>query len=286
MTDTPDSPAPPPADRPSHRTIPVEVWADVDEGIAPFVRLLNTIDGVRTHSACQGSIGEGGAMPYPAFVTVSWWTERARERLLELGLIEDGKAHGTVYPRPEFLARRRVAPPPAGGAVERARHIIDSLCGLTGEPDEVVAQASLLEADIAAALTATASDARARTVAECVQIVAGQPYKERYRTWPEVGGDIAANNSNLVLHCDALAKAIQSLADAPAPRSEWRPIESAPKDGQPILAISVAQGNTVRIVRFDTQSKQWNSIPNSLWRLRATHWMPLPAPPLPEGEKP
>jgi len=43
-----------------HKTIPIQVWVDVDEGIADMVLYLNTIPGVRTHACCQGTLGEGG----------------------------------------------------------------------------------------------------------------------------------------------------------------------------------------------------------------------------------
>lgn len=81
-----------------HRTVPVLVWADVDEGIVEFVRKLNTIAGVRTHHSCQGTISEGGAEPYPAYVGVSWVDDEARDRLKEVGdLVAEGDNFGTLY---------------------------------------------------------------------------------------------------------------------------------------------------------------------------------------------
>lgn len=53
-----------------HKTIPVLCVVDVDEGIASAVKFLNSILGVRTFASCQGTIGEGGASPYPAQVLV------------------------------------------------------------------------------------------------------------------------------------------------------------------------------------------------------------------------
>jgi hypothetical protein len=58
--------------RPIHETIPVQVWADIDVGIADLVKLLNKIPGVRTFASCQGTIGEGGPEPYRAFVSMIW----------------------------------------------------------------------------------------------------------------------------------------------------------------------------------------------------------------------
>lgn len=64
-----------------HETVPVQVWADVDVGIAEMVKYLNTIPGVRTHASCQGTIGEGGPKPYRPQVCVSWDTEETFARL-------------------------------------------------------------------------------------------------------------------------------------------------------------------------------------------------------------
>lgn len=60
-----------------YKTRPVQVLIDVDIGIADFVEFLNTIPGVRTHSSCQGTIGEGDPYPYRAQVLVSWETPEA-----------------------------------------------------------------------------------------------------------------------------------------------------------------------------------------------------------------
>jgi hypothetical protein len=81
-----------------HETIPVQVWADVDVGIAEVVRQLNTIPGVRTHTSCQGTIGGGGPAPYEAFVHVSWSNPAARAALEKCNLTVEGEAHGTVRP--------------------------------------------------------------------------------------------------------------------------------------------------------------------------------------------
>ena len=65
-----------------HKTIPIQVTVDVDEGIAEMVLYLNTIAGVRTHASCQGTIGEGGHHPYRPQVMVTWDSSATRERLL------------------------------------------------------------------------------------------------------------------------------------------------------------------------------------------------------------
>lgn len=64
-----------------HTTIPVQVWVDVDNGIADIVKHLQKIPGVRTHASCQGTIGEGGAAPYEPYVEVSWADQPTRDIL-------------------------------------------------------------------------------------------------------------------------------------------------------------------------------------------------------------
>ncbi len=83
-----------------HQTIPVQVWADIDVGIADTVRYLNTIPGVRTHASCQGTLGEGGAAPYQAFVMVSWPDKETLRRLQsEFDIEVEGDYWGRAYPR-------------------------------------------------------------------------------------------------------------------------------------------------------------------------------------------
>jgi hypothetical protein len=80
-----------------HKTKPVWVVVDVDLGIAETVEYLNTIPGVRTHSSCQGSIGEGGPEPYGPYVEVSWSNDIALTILRAGYEVElTGIASGTV----------------------------------------------------------------------------------------------------------------------------------------------------------------------------------------------
>ncbi len=65
----------------NHKQISIQVWIDVDEGIAEAVLYLNTIPGVRTHASCQGTIGEGGPNPYRPQVMVTWDRPEAFDRL-------------------------------------------------------------------------------------------------------------------------------------------------------------------------------------------------------------
>jgi hypothetical protein len=89
-----------PPSRAPHSTIPMLVWADIDEGIADMVRHLNTIPGVRTWASCQGTIGEGGPHPYRAQVAVSWPDDATFERLRsEFDVSDIGDQWCYVHPR-------------------------------------------------------------------------------------------------------------------------------------------------------------------------------------------
>ncbi|MDE1971127.1 MAG: hypothetical protein KGI50_06170 [Patescibacteria group bacterium] len=85
--------------RPVHKTVPMQVWVDVDVGIAETVQYLNTIPGVRTHASCQGTLGEGGPHPYRPEV-MSTWTDEAFEKLrAEFDITPLGDRWGLVHPR-------------------------------------------------------------------------------------------------------------------------------------------------------------------------------------------
>ncbi len=83
-----------------HKTRAIQVWVDVDEGIADFVVMLNEIPGIRTDASCQGTIGEGGAAPYEAHVMVTWQDRQALLRLAPWRVEQLGFNFGYVYPTP------------------------------------------------------------------------------------------------------------------------------------------------------------------------------------------
>lgn len=92
-----------------HKTVEVQVWASIDEGIADMVRYLNTIPGVHTDFSCQGTIGEGGPHPYPPHVGVTWATDEIGERLArEFDLDPDrqqgGDHWGMLHPKAAITA--------------------------------------------------------------------------------------------------------------------------------------------------------------------------------------
>lgn len=84
---------------PPHETIPVQVWADVDAGIASVVKYLNSVDGVRTIASCQGTIGEGGPNPYRAQVMATWTDEAFQKIKEEFDFSILGKNWGYIHPR-------------------------------------------------------------------------------------------------------------------------------------------------------------------------------------------
>ncbi len=60
--------------------------------------------------------------------------------------------------------------------------------------------------------------------------------------------------------------------------SDWQPIETAPKDG---TAILVWDGVSVRVVTYMHDDEHGEAVwfPDGMPFVRASHWMPLPAPP-------
>lgn len=62
--------------------------------------------------------------------------------------------------------------------------------------------------------------------------------------------------------------------------SEWRPIETAPKDGTTILVAG--QGSTAWMAKWRPMKRvpdRWESIGLGALPFYPTHWMPLPDPP-------
>jgi len=83
-----------------HKTIPILVWVDVDEGIADMVKYLNRIPGVRTLASCQGTIGDGGPNPYRPQVMCEWTPEALMRLRSEFDVEPEGNGTwGYVHPR-------------------------------------------------------------------------------------------------------------------------------------------------------------------------------------------
>jgi hypothetical protein len=88
-----------------HQTKPVQVWADIDEGVVDMVERLNEIPGCRTDDSCQGTIGEGGPHPYPAYVSAHWTPEALVQIKQEFEVFPEGNGawgivcrRGTAWP--------------------------------------------------------------------------------------------------------------------------------------------------------------------------------------------
>jgi hypothetical protein len=83
----------------NHETIPVQVWADIDIGIADDVRWLNSLPGVRTFASCQGTMGEGGPLPYGAYVKCWWPPEHDTAIRARFHIVVEGNGWRDVRPR-------------------------------------------------------------------------------------------------------------------------------------------------------------------------------------------
>ncbi len=81
-----------------HATVPLPVWVDIDVGIVDLVRYLNTIPGVRTHTSCQGTIGEGGSHPYRPYVSVTWTDDAFARLCVEFDVSDVGNHWCNVHP--------------------------------------------------------------------------------------------------------------------------------------------------------------------------------------------
>lgn len=77
-----------------------------------------------------------------------------------------------------------------------------------------------------------------------------------------------------------LAEIDAAIADAQA-GDGWRTMDSAPRDGSPIVSIGFR--TEPRIVKYvaplSSRSPGWWATAPGRWDFRPTHWMPLPPPP-------
>ena len=67
----------------------------------------------------------------------------------------------------------------------------------------------------------------------------------------------------------------------------WQPIEDAPRDGTVILLGYLPNSRIYRHVyegRWHEGQQTWSSVNGFILHTEATHWMPLPPPPVKEGE--
>lgn len=89
----------------------------------------------------------------------------------------------------------------------------------------------------------------------------------------------------------ALANFEAALAVPAEPHREWQPIETAPKDSQPVLvaAPSFDTGEPcVYVAQRNSDFTDWWSYGHmcgGCMNNKATHWMPLPLPPPPSEDQ-
>jgi len=94
----------------------------------------------------------------------------------------------------------------------------------------------------------------------------------------------------------AIAKAVHAVQAAqpvaPAARSGWQPIETAPRDGSMVLVNDTTPGWTPWVAAHYLDGDEWQGwvyddsvgADNNPLGPRPTHWMPLPAAPKAEGQ--
>lgn len=74
---------------------------------------------------------------------------------------------------------------------------------------------------------------------------------------------------------DAIARAIHDAVMAERQRDQWQPIETAPKDGTPILAAD--KGPYPFVAEWFIGGRNWIGADGRYWQ--PDRWMPLPAAP-------
>lgn len=116
--------------------------------------------------------------------------------------------------------------------------------------------------------------------------------KALVQKWREQSETAAGNGWNEAAelhqrHADELSHEIERMESEPRAQ-EWRPIESAPKDGSYVLLVNMNAKPNFRCLyigayRFGLDREPWS--PEKQWRDYAgkyatpTHWQPLPEPP-------
>lgn len=82
-----------------HKTKPLKVWIDIDLGIYESVKLLNTIEGIRTFSSCQGTIGEGGSHPHKPYIMI--YCPKSKLKVVKKSFDISKKMNGWIYVHPK-----------------------------------------------------------------------------------------------------------------------------------------------------------------------------------------
>jgi hypothetical protein len=85
------------------------------------------------------------------------------------------------------------------------------------------------------------------------------------------------DNKPLPVSFARVALARLDAAEAALREREWRPIETAPKDGEPGLLL--CDGQYVATGCWNSQNERWEDDSGVGFRPKPTHWQPLPAAP-------
>jgi hypothetical protein len=117
--------------------------------------------------------------------------------------------------------------------------------------------------------------------------VQGEPVAQLEQRNRDLWEDVQRFRAHALNEKDA-RMALERELEAVRKDAEWRPIETAPKDG---TAVLVSEGRFCYCVEWNEEFDWWAVDDNKLgpFRLRGaapTHWMPLPPPPDAVKEKP
>jgi hypothetical protein len=86
----------------------------------------------------------------------------------------------------------------------------------------------------------------------------------------------AGHGCPMALADDTLKATLSPAEPSPLTREGWQPIETAPRPCQPVLVWSAVYSAPV-IAKSGNDGSFWEG--DWEFEVRATHWMPLPAPP-------
>lgn len=100
--------------------------------------------------------------------------------------------------------------------------------------------------------------------------------------WYQPTGDFIVDST---YREDRLSRARRCIeaALAKAKAEEWRPIDTAPRDGLPFLAINKRVNNWYEVVYWDGGRLMWGTNDGLYYHPNLyTHWRPIPSPPATE----
>ena len=78
---------------------------------------------------------------------------------------------------------------------------------------------------------------------------------------------------------EALVKSIYRAMRPHDPAGQWRPFETAPRDGKPFLAYTISRAPGDAAPTYRHEIAHWSGSHFYAWHGIPTHWQPLPDPP-------